>query len=73
MAEWSARRTRNPKAPGSSPALATLLTLTDFANFVLGRPEFKSPAMPANSQLVASYQLGLNYFLLRATSIDPTQ
>ena len=23
MAEWSARRTRNPAVPGSSPALAT--------------------------------------------------
>ena len=47
--------------------------LWPLADFVLGRPEFKSPAMPVNSQLVASYQLGLNYFLLRATSIDPTQ
>ena len=51
MAEWSARRTRSPTAPGLSPALAIV------AGFVLGRPKFKSSATLVNSQLVASYQL----------------
>ena len=51
MAEWSARRTHSPAAPGLSPALAIV------AGFVLGRPEFKSSAMLVNSQLVASCQL----------------
>ena len=53
VAEWSARRTRNPAIPGSSPALATCI-----AGFVLGRPEFKFSAMLVNSQLVAFCQLG---------------
>ena len=43
MAEWSARRTRNPAVPGSSPALP-------LAGFVLDRPEFKSTATLVNSQ-----------------------
>ena len=51
MAEWSARGTRNPAVPGSSPALP-------LAGFVLGRPEFKFSATLVNSQLVAFCQLG---------------
>ena len=51
VAEWSARRTRNPAVPGSSPALP-------LAGFVLGRPEFKFSATLVNSQLVAFCQLG---------------
>ena len=46
VAEWSARWTRNPAGPFSSPAL------------VLGRPEIKSLAMLVNSQLVVSWELG---------------
>ena len=51
MAEWSARRTRNPAVSGSS-------RLWLLAGFVLGRPEFKSSATLVNSKLVASCQLG---------------
>ena len=32
MAEWSARRTRNPEAPGSSPALNTLWNCSNWSN-----------------------------------------
>ena len=52
--------TRNPVVPGSSPALATCCI------FVLGHPEFKSPAMLINSQLVASCQLR---FLIHAVML----
>ena len=51
VAEWSARWTRNPSFPGSSPPLA-------LAGFVLGLPEFKSSATLVNGQPVASCQLG---------------
>ena len=39
MAEWSARRTRSPAVPGSSPAL----------ELFHGDPEFKSSATLVNS------------------------
>ena len=32
MAEWSARRTRNPEARGSSPALNTLWNCSNWSN-----------------------------------------
>ena len=51
VAEWSARRTRNPGSWVRVP-------LWPLAGFVLGRPEFKSSAALINSQLVASCQLG---------------
>ena len=46
VAEWSARRNRNPAVPGSSSALTTYLDLFH------GSSEFKSSATLANSQLV---------------------
>ena len=49
--EWSARRTRNPAVPGSSPALGTCSICS------LSHPEFKSSATLVNSQLIASCQL----------------
>ena len=67
VAEWSARRTRNPGSWVRVP-------LWPLAGFVLGRPEFISSATLVNSQLVASCQLGflillcciwsMNYFFL---------
>ena len=51
MAEWSARRTRNP-------AVCVLVPLWPLAGFVVGHPELKSLATLVNSQLIASYQLG---------------
>ena len=53
MAEWSARRTRNPAVPGSSPALATSWDLFH------GTPEFKSSATLVNSQLVCLRPVGI--------------
>ena len=43
MAEWSARWTGYPVGPGLSG-----VSLWPLAGFVLGRPEFKSSAMPSS-------------------------
>ena len=51
VAEWSARRTRNPRSRVRVP-------LWPLAGFVLGRPKFKFSATLVNSQLVAFCQLG---------------
>ena len=51
VAEWSARQTRNPAVPGSSPALATC--------WICARSSrVQSSAALVNSPLVASCQLG---------------
>ena len=52
VAEWSARRTRNPAVPGSIPALAICWICSRCSC-----PELKSSATLVNSQLVASCQL----------------
>jgi len=44
MAEWSARWTGNPAGLGLSG-----VSLWPLAGFVLGRPEFKSSAMPSSA------------------------
>ena len=62
VAEWPARRTRNPDVPLLSHALA-------LAGFVLGCSEFKSSATFVKSQLVAFCQLGFLIILLRYISI----
>ena len=48
MAEWSARRTRNPAVPGSCPASSHLLDLCSVVQIL----EFKFSATLVNSQLV---------------------
>ena len=59
MAEWS--------APGLAIRWSRVrVPLWPLAVFVLGHPEFKSPAMLINSQLVASCQLR---FLIHAVML----
>ena len=63
MAKWSVNQTRNP---------AVQALLWPLAGFVLSGPKLKSLATLVNSQLIASYQVGvfnpvmlyLNYFFL---------
>ena len=44
MAEWSARRTRNPAVPGSSLALSTVLGRAGFKRLQIGK--WLPPASP---------------------------